>query len=83
VPGQDPARANTINSNRRGRFGLIVPDEAPAIGQIPLDFNANISAYTIRDIATMALFYNDDFGINATDSEADAREKFRSFLSLP
>ncbi|KAG6827734.1 hypothetical protein H0H92_010612 [Tricholoma furcatifolium] len=85
IPGQDRDLARAVDriSREPGRGRLRVPAQAPAVGALPQNFNENIGEYSMRDIAKMVLFYNDNFGIEAGDNEADARLKFHRFLSLP
>ena len=60
---------------------LVAPDQVPAIGSTPHEFNGHIANYLHGDIVRMIVFYNDDFGILVEDLVGTRLDKFRYFLT--
>jgi len=81
IAGDGLVLAQAVAHNVATRNALVAPVQIPLLGDIPPNFNHNLTSYNHGDILRLIIFYNDDFGIVQADTIPSRIDSFRRFLS--
>jgi hypothetical protein len=60
---------------------LVTLDPIPQIGEVPNDFDFDLSSYSHTDILNLIIFYNQSFEVVQTDNLLRRTEKFHYFIA--
>jgi len=81
IAGDGLALAQAVAHNAATRNALVPLAQIPLLGDIPPNFNHNITSYNHNEILRLIIFYNNDFGILQGDTVPSRIDRFRRFLS--
>ncbi|KAG5654125.1 hypothetical protein H0H81_007177 [Sphagnurus paluster] len=77
IPGHDMALVVAVTRPDQ-RQGVVMPPVPAPVGSLPPGFDSNsaLAGLTSSEISRLMLFYNDTFGIVASDNETTRNTKF-------